>query len=239
MQNGWSQKSLLKALVLSRTYRLSGASNATGTNLDPENKLFWRMHRQRLDAEAMRDSMLAISGELTRNSGGPALVLENPENCGALALKGVNPPNYAHKVPRPGQEFERTLYLPVLRNTFAGPDRVRNFFDFVNPAQTAGQRAQTVVPTQALFLLNNELLRKRAGVLAKNISETLKDRDARIAELWLRVVNRPASNEERHDAVAFLDKLAPLSKDKAGTDALAWHELCHSLLASNLFLFRL
>jgi hypothetical protein len=239
MQNGWSQKALLKALVLSRTYRLSGASNATGTNLDPENKLFWRMHRQRLDAEAMRDSMLAISGELTRNSGGPALVLENPENCGALALKGVNPPNYAHKVPRPGQEFERTLYLPVLRNTFAGPDRVRNFFDFVNPAQTAGQRAQTVVPTQALFLLNNELLRKRAGVLAKNISETLKDRDARIAELWLRVVNRPASNEERHDAVAFLDKLAPLSKDKAGTDALAWHELCHSLLASNLFLFRL
>ena len=142
-------------------------------------------------------------------------------------------------MPRPSQEFERTLYLPVLRNGFAGPDRIRNFFDFVNPAQTAGQRPQTVVPTQALFLLNNELLRKRAGTLAKKLSETVQDRDARIAELWLRVLNRPASSEERHDAVAFLDKLAPLFKDKPLADSLAWHELCHSLLASNLFLFRL
>jgi hypothetical protein len=239
MNGDWSQKALLKALVLSRSYRLSSASDTAGTNIDPENKLFWRMHRQRLDAEAMRDSMLAISGELTRDSGGPALVLENPDNCGALALKGVNPPNYAHKVPRPAQEFERTLYLPVLRNGFAGPDRLRNFFDFVNPAQAAGQRAQTVVPTQALFLLNNELLRKRAGALAKNLSETLKDRDSRITELWLRVLNRPASSEERNDAVAFLDKLAPLLKDKPAADSLAWHELCHSLLASNHFLFRL
>ena len=239
MKGGWSQKALLKALVLSRSYRLSSANDTAAGKIDPENKLFWRMHRQRLDAEALRDSMLAISGELTRNSAGPALVLENPDNCGALALKGVNPPNYAHKVPRPSQEFERTLYLPVLRNGFAGPDRIRNFFDFVNPAQTAGQRPQTVVPTQALFLLNNELLRKRAGTLAKKLSETGQDRDARIAELWLRVLNRPASSEERHDAVAFLDELAPLFKDKPSADSLAWHELCHSLLASNLFLFRL
>ena len=239
MNGGWSQKALLKALVLSRSYRLTSANDTTAAKVDPENKLFWRMHRQRLDAEALRDSMLAISGELHRGSAGPALVLENPENCGALALKGVNPPNYAHKVPRPSQEFERTLYLPVLRNGFAGPDRIRNFFDFVNPAQTAGQRPQTVVPTQALFLLNNELLRKRAGTLAKNLAETVKDRDARIAELWLHVLNRPASGEERNDAITFLDKLALLFKDKPAADSLAWHELCHSLLASNHFLFRL
>ncbi len=239
MNGGWSQKALLKSLVLSRSYRLTSANETAAAKVDPENKLFWRMHRQRLDAEAIRDSMLAISGELSRESAGPALVLENPENCGSLALKGVNPPNYAHKVPRPSQEFERTLYLPVLRNGFAGPDRIRNFFDFVNPAQTAGQRPQTVVPTQALFLLNNELLRKRAGTLAKNLSETFKDRDARIAELWLRALNRPASGEERNEAVAFLEKLAPLFKDKPAADSLAWHELCHSLLASNLFLFRL
>jgi len=101
--------------VLSRTYRLSSANDEAAMRLDPENKLFWRMNRQRLDAEAIRDSMLAISGELTHDSGGPALVLENPENCGALSRKGVNPPSYSHKVPRPSQEFERTIYLPVLR----------------------------------------------------------------------------------------------------------------------------
>jgi hypothetical protein len=159
MQGGWSQKAFLRSLVLSRSYRLSSSNDALAMKLDPENKLFWRMNRQRLDAEALRDSMLAISGELTRDSGGPALVLENPDNCGALALKGVNPPNYKHAKPRPTQEFERTVYLPVLRGGTAGPDRLRAFFDFVDPAGTAGQRNQTVVPTQSLFLLSNDLLR--------------------------------------------------------------------------------
>ena len=122
MQGGWSQKAFLRSLVLSRTYRLSSANEAAAMKLDPENKLYWRMNRQRLDAEALRDSLLAISGELTRDSGGPALVLENPENCGALSLKGVNPPNYRHRKPRPSQEFERTIYLPVSCAT-ASPGR--------------------------------------------------------------------------------------------------------------------
>jgi hypothetical protein len=239
MDGGWSQKAFLKALVLSRTYRLSSTNDPAASKLDPENKLLWRMHRQRLDAEAMRDSLLAISGELIPSSGGPALVLENPENCGALALKGVNPPNYAHKVPRPSQEFERTIYLPVLRNGYAGPDRLRSFFDFVNPAQISGQRPQTVVPTQALFLLNNDLPRKRAGMLSKNLSETFRERDARLAELWLRVLNRPATAEEHADAVAFLEKLQLLFKERPAAEGMAWQELCHSLLASNHFLFRL
>ena len=239
MNNGWSQKRLLRALVLSRTYRLSSASDPAIAKTDPENKWFWRMNRQRLDAEALRDAMLSVSGELTPCNGGPALVLENPENCGSLALKGVNPPNYTHKVPRPSQEFERTVYLPVLRNGFAGPDRLRTFFDFVNPAQISGQRPQTVVPTQALFLLNNELVRKRAGTLAKTLSENFRERDARIAALWLRVMNRPVTPEEHSDAVALLETVTPLFKDLPSADGMAWQELCHTLLASNHFVFRL
>jgi hypothetical protein len=239
MKAGWSQKSLLRSLVLSRTYRLSSANESAAAKIDPENKLLWRMNRQRLDAEAMRDSMLAISGELTRESGGPALVLENPENCGALALKGVNPPTYAHKLPRPAQEFERTIYLPVFRNNFAGPDRVRNFFDFVNPAQISGQRPQTVVPTQALFLLNNDLLRKRSATLAKNVTQTIRDRDARIDEIWLRTLGRPVTREERDEAAAFLDKVGAALNAPAANDFPAFTELCHGLLASNQFIFRL
>ena len=239
MKAGWSQKSLLRSLVLSRTYRLGSANESAAAKIDPENKLFWRMNRQRLDAEAMRDSMLAISGELTRESGGPALVLENPENCGALALKGVNPPTYAHKLPRPAQEFERTIYLPVFRNNFAGPDRIRNFFDFVNPAQISGQRPQTVVPTQALFLLNNDLLRKRSATLAKNVTQTIRDRDARIDEIWLRTLGRPVTREERAEAAAFLDKVGAALNAPPANDFPAFTELCHGLLASNQFIFRL
>ncbi len=239
MNAGWSQKSLLRSLVLSRTYRLSSANDAAASKIDPENKLFWRMNRQRLDAEALRDSMLAISGELTRESSGPALVLENPENCGALALKGVNPPNYVHKVPRPGQDLERTIYLPVLRNNFAGPDRVRNFFDFVNPAQTSGQRPQTVVPTQALFLLNNDLLRKRSVSLAKHVTETIRDQDTRIAAVWLRTLGRPITSEEREEAAAFLKSVGSALNAQGAAEFPAFTELCHVLLASNQFIFRL
>ncbi|MEN9572341.1 MAG: hypothetical protein RL514_196 [Verrucomicrobiota bacterium] len=239
MRDGWSQKQFIRSLVLSRTYRMSSANDPVAMKTDPDNRLLWRMNRQRLDAEALRDALLAVSGELKPGSGGPALVLENVENTGALALKGVNPPTYAHKVPRPSQEFERTIYLPVMRNGFAGPDRVRSFFDFVNPAQITGQRPQTVVPTQALFLLNNDLLRKRAGTLAKNLADTAHDRDARLAELWLRVFSRPITNAERDDAIAFLDKLDPLLKNRPNAESLAWQELCHSLLASNEFVFRL
>ena len=239
MRDGWSQKKFIRSLVLSRTYRMSSANDPVAMKTDPDNRLLWRMNRQRLDAEALRDALLAVSGELKPGSGGPALVLENVENTGSLALKGVNPPTYTHKVPRPSQEFERTIYLPVMRNGFAGPDRVRSFFDFVDPAQTSGQRPQTVVPTQALFLLNNDLVRKRAGTLAKNLSDTAHDRDARLAELWLRVFSRPITNAERDDAVAFLDKLGPLLRGRPDAESLAWQELCHGLLASNQFIFRL
>ena len=75
MQGGWSQKAFLRSVVLSRTYRLSSANEAAAMKLDPENKLYWRMNSQRLDAEALRDFLLAISGELTRDSGGPALTV--------------------------------------------------------------------------------------------------------------------------------------------------------------------
>jgi hypothetical protein len=242
MQGGWSQKAFLRSLVLSRSYRLSSSNDALAMKLDPENKLFWRMNRQRLDAEALRDSMLAISGELTRDSGGPALVLENPDNCGALALKGVNPPNYKHSKPRPTQEFERTLYLPVLRGATAGPDRLRAFFDFVDPAGTAGQRNQTVVPTQSLFLLSNDLLRKRATKLADHFIAAEPNELARLEALWLRVLNRPITSTEREEATTFLGQVEPLIqtvKGRPALDSIKWRELCHSLLASNEFVFRL
>ncbi|MBX7207232.1 MAG: PSD1 and planctomycete cytochrome C domain-containing protein [Verrucomicrobiaceae bacterium] len=246
MQGGWSQKQFLRSLVLSRTYRLSSRNgdlqsptaveNRRSSELDPENKLYWRMNRQRLDAEALRDSLLAISGELARDSGGPALVMEKAENCGALSLKGVNPPNYAHKVPRPIQEFERTIYLPVFRNNFAGPDRLRGQFDFIDPAMIAGQRNQTVVPTQSLFLLNNDLIRKRAFALAKSLLAAEKNDLARLETLWLRALNRPITSSERDEALALLEAVTPSGKP-AGP--VQWTELCHSLLASNEFVFRL
>ena len=233
MENGWSQKQLLRALVLSRTYRLSSSNIAPAHTADPTNKTYWRMNRQRLDAEALRDSLLSVSEELVRESGGPALVLENPENCGSLSLKGVNPPNYRHAKPRPKQEFERTIYLPVLRTGLTSSDKLRAVFDFIDPAGTAGQRNQTMVPTQSLFLMNNELVRKRAQAVATKLLAGYPDDTARIQSLWRRVLSRSITPAELQDAAEFIQHSQtadPLSK---------WVELTHSLLASNEFIFRL
>ena len=240
-QNGWSQKQLIRSLVLSRTYRLSSTNDATAMQVDPDNRLLWRMNRERLDAEAIRDSLLAVSGELITSNGGPALVLEEVENCGALVQQGVNPPNYNHRKSRPDQEFQRSIYLPVMRTNTTQLDRIRTHFDFVNPAQIAGQRSQTVVPTQALFVMNNELFRKRAKALAEHLITEFPQSDVRLEQLWLRVFSRPIPDTERSAVTTFLRELdhAPTEANEKVSELVAWQELCHSLLASNEFIFRL
>lgn len=241
LENGWSQKQLIRSIVLSRTYRLSSANDAAALKIDPDNRLLWRMNRRRLDAEVLRDGLLAIGGELRPSTGGPALVLEEVENCGSLVRQGVNPPNYNHRKPRAGEEFVRTIYLPVMRTNTAANDRLRSFFDFVNPAQIAGQRNQTVVPTQALFAMNNDLFRKRAKALAEQVVAAAARPEARLNLLWLRVFNRPITPAERDDATAFLSRLdaAVETPNTAARETLRWQELCHALLASNEFLFRI
>ena len=240
-QHGWSQKQLIRELVLSRTYRLSSTNDATAMQVDPDNRLLWRMNRQRLDAEAIRDSLLAVSGQLITSNGGPALVLEEVENCGNLVQQGVNPPNYSHRKSRPDQEFQRSIYLPVMRTNTTSLDRIRTHFDFVNPAQIAGQRSQTVVPTQALFVMNNELFRKRAKALADHLVTEFPQADVRLEQLWFRVFSRPITDTERSAVTTFLRELdyAPTEATEKVRESLKWQELCHSLLASNEFIFRL
>jgi len=242
MADGWSQKRFLRGLVLSHAYRLSSANHAEGLSLDPENRLYWRMNRQRLEAEAIRDSLLKVSGELTAKSGGPSLALEFIENTGGLTAAGINPPNYHHRKSRPSQEFGRTVYLPVMRNGPTSADKIRSFFDFVDPAGITGQRNQTVMPTQSLFLLNNDLVRKRASSLAKQLIAAHADENTRLEALWLRAWNRPISSDERVSAANFLKEITPLLKTPRTPETLEaarWQELCHSLLASNAFIYRL
>lgn len=231
IRGGWSQKQLIRSLVLSRAYRMSSAHNALAMQRDPDNRLLWRMNRQRLDAEAIRDSMLSISGQLIRSAGGTALPLEYPENVTSLSPRAVNPPAFKFSKMRPVQDFERTIYLPVIRTaTQPGSAKLRDVFDFTQPAQIAGKRAETAVPTQALFLLNSDLLRARATELAKDLAQSTPNCGERLEALWLRVLSRPITMAERDDASRFLASLSP---DQA------WTELCHALLSSNEFLLRL
>ncbi|MFO0867757.1 MAG: PSD1 and planctomycete cytochrome C domain-containing protein [Pirellulales bacterium] len=231
MRDGWSQKQLIRTLVLSRAYGLSSGSDPAALARDPENRLWWRMPSQRLDAEALRDSLLAVSGELLASGGGPSLPLEYLENTGNLAPGAVNPPSFTLRRFRPAQEFQRTIYLPVVRSAQTGPARLRDVFDFTQPAQIAGRRSQTVVATQALYLLNNDLPRRRAAALAALTCSASPETDTRLEQLWWRVFQRSIAPVERAEATEFLTALEGQGE--------AWVELCHALLTSNEFLHRL
>ena len=239
---GWSQKRLLRELVLSRTYRQSSLPNAEFESRDPENRQLWRMPRRRLDAEALRDGLLAVAGRLHPTGGGPGLPLEYPENTGGLRRGEVNPPHFNLGKFRPEQEYLRTVYLPIIRSgPQVGPAEVRNVFDFTQPGEFAGRRSTTTVPTQALFLMNGPLLKNRAREVAQRVLREAATEPERLLHLWRLVLGREVSDEEQAGARQLLEQLRP---ELAGGGELAppeielrtWSELCHALLASNEFL---
>jgi hypothetical protein len=229
IKDGWSQKRLIRSLVLSRTYGLDSAHDVRAHAADPGNRLLWRMNRVRLDAEALRDSMIFVAGQLKPSTGGSALPLEFLENVGGLSPTDVNPPNFRLAKWRPEQEFERTIYLPVVRHSAQpGPAELRNVFDFAQPSEFTGKRSVTAVPTQALFLMNSPIVKKHATALAERMTKE-PDESKRLELLWLALLNRPITEPERLESIEFLKEVG---------DG-AWVELCHALLASNEFLIRM
>ncbi len=230
IRGGWSQKSLIRTLVLSRAYRMSSAHDEVADAVDPTNRLLWRMNRRRLDAEALRDALLAIGDQLLFQGGGPALPLELVENVANLDPKNVNPPSFSLSRWRPEQASQRTIYLPIIRSgAQPGPAEIRNVFDFVQPAEFTGQRPNTAVPTQALFLMNSPDIKQYASQLAERIQREATDAGAQLESLWLCTLNRPITINERRQAQQFL----------AEVGETGWVELCHAIVAANEFLMTL
>ena len=246
--DGWSQKRLIREIVLSRTYRQRAEADGSAQAAiaaDPENRLLWRMSPRRLDAEMLRDSVLAVSGELKPCAGGPALAPEFIENVGGLNPTDVNPISFSLSKFREDQRSLRTIYLPVVRSSEQqGPAEVLNFFDFAQPAMLTGARPTTSVSAQALYLLNGPLLKDAARNLATELAAdtTLATDEERVAALYLRALGRPPAADESIAAREFLAKggASTAGTDSGGTGTSeAWQRLIHALLTSNDFLFRL
>jgi len=177
IQRGWSTKSLIRDIVLSDTYRQSSADRPEAATADPENTLLWRAHRRRMDFEAMRDSMLAASGQLDLTEGGRPVDLS------------------AEPFPT-----RRTVYGHIDR---ANLDPLFTTFDFPNPDVSSPERPQTMVPQQALFALNDGFIIAQARALA---SAAGKSENPSAAVEWLhrRVFLRPPTPEESRLATEFL-----------------------------------
>jgi mono/diheme cytochrome c family protein len=184
-QRGWSTKRLIRDIVLSDTYRQSSAERPEGTAADPENSLLWRAHRRRMDFEAMRDSMLAASGQLDLTEGG------RPVDLSAE--------------PFPAR---RTIYGHIDR---ANLDPLFTTFDFPSPDVSSPERPQTMVPQQALFALNDGFIVAQARALAAAArSATGNSADPAPAVAWLhrRVFLRPPTPQEAGLAADFFSEAA-------------------------------
>jgi len=213
---GWSLKSMHRLIVTSATYRQSSRVTPEGLKLDPENVLLWRQNRQRLDGEAIRDALLAVSGRLNRAMGGPSVFPELPPELSKLSSKGAVWP----VSPRAEDRARRSLYVFVRRNL-----RYPFFEVFDRPDTNAScpRRPVTTIAPQALSLLNSRLAHDSAQALAARAERHNRgDQIARIARI---AFGREADPVERRIMSEFL----------AGDDSL--YHLCLAMLNTNAFIY--
>ena len=221
-ENNWSVKSLIRSIVLSRTYRLSSISTAAGTAADPDNSLFWRMNHRRLDAESIRDAMLAASGQLDHTPRRKSAVAEIGDvNIG----RNANVDRRLNELNR-----HRSVYLPIVRNRL--PEMLR-LFDFAEPSIIVGRRDVTTVPAQALFLLNSNFVLELSDRMAEQLLASGNDESARVRQAYRLSLSRTPSETEISAAMDLVrDTIASLPDgDDDRKQLQAWSGLCQSLLA--------
>ncbi len=177
-----------------------------GAKADPENTLLWRAHRLRVDAETLRDSILAISGTLDANAGGPSL-----------------PTGFKSEFGHEFTSLKRSVYIPVFRNRM---HEIFGAFDFANPNFVVGKRSRSTILTQSLYLMNNPFMHEQAQAAAKRLSSdpSADTNYDRITLAYRMILCRDPRPDELNLALQFIGQAAP-------NDLNAWTGLTHSLLS--------
>jgi hypothetical protein len=225
VRQGWSIKAMHRLMVLSNAYRMASRSDAKSDDADPQNKLLHRMAVRRLEAEAVRDAMLAVSGRLDRRMYGPG-----PLPYLTPFMLGRGRPSASGPLDGDGR---RSVYLNVRRN-FLNPMFLA--FDYPIPFTCIGRRGVSNVPAQALTLLNNPFVVQQAQLWAKRVlAEPERTSKERVASLYVSAFGREPSEAELNEALAFL---AEQGKEYGKPDdPRAWADLCHVLFNVKEFIF--
>jgi hypothetical protein len=212
-------KALHRLILTSAAYRQSAVRNpsdlAVGQRLDPENRLLWKRTVQRLDAEEIRDAMLAVSGEIDPAIGGPSVPTARPR---------------------------RTIDTRVMRNT---SDPLLNAFDGADGATSTARRNTTTTPTQALLLINGQWTMARAKAFASSLDRrepSSVGARSRVVLAYQMALGRRPEPDEMEDALAFIERQADLLPNSERpsnvvVDRGALADFCHVLLNSNEFLY--
>lgn len=224
VKEGWSLKRMHRRMVLSSTYRMSSQSNATFDAIDPQNRWLHKMNVVRLEGEAIRDAILAVSGRLSKSQFGPGVL---PYLTAYMNGRG-----------RPGSgpldgDGRRSIYLNVRRN-FLSPMLLA--FDYPIPFTTIGRRTVSNVPAQALCLMNNQFIVQQAEVWAKRIlTQSDSTPEGRIRSMYLAAYSRLPSPDELMAGLNFISKQQQLYE--TGERDKAWTDLAHVLFNVKEFVF--
>jgi hypothetical protein len=223
IRSGWSAKAIHRLILNSATYRQSSRPLGNTDHVDPENRLLGRFPLRRLDAEAIRDGMLAASGELDPHMGGPYVpTLRDDEGAVLVAETAAG-------------AQRRSIYLQQRRTQVHGLLQV---FDAPSIVFSCTFRAPTTVPLQSLNLLNSSFVRLRATALANRVAAAAENNsDERIRLAFLLVAARPPTESEFVMARSFIAQQPRHYNDRPDAEALAWSDFCQMLLASNAFLY--
>jgi hypothetical protein len=205
VEKGWSTKNLIREIMLSRVYQLSSAHSDAQAGVDIENQLHWRQNRRRLQAEAIRDSILSTTGKLNRKLGG-------------ATVKPGTKTEYGYKF----EGNRRSIYTPVFRNTLP---EIMQVFDFADPNLVTGKRTTSSVPTQALFLMNNTFVLRQAEVAATRLLEERSgNNETRVKYAYQLTLGRNPNQQEEQIILRFLEETTDTGK--------AWAHVFQSLFSS-------
>jgi hypothetical protein len=239
-KNGWSIKQMHRLIMNSAVYQQSSTpiphSAHTGARMgalrtphskDPENRLFSHFSLRRLEAEEIRDSILAVSGSLDRTMGGSILPLKNRE----YVFDHTSKDNTRYDSKR------RSVYVPVVRNNLYD---VFSLFDFGDAQLIEGNRPTTTVAPQALFMLNSDMVLDSAAALADQLLQRSElDTDGKDRLLYQKAYSRLPSAKEAARARTLLTRFqqAASEPDPEKRSRQAWTWLTHTTLAANEFIF--
>ncbi|MFM7605049.1 MAG: DUF1553 domain-containing protein [Prosthecobacter sp.] len=253
MRGGWSLKQLHRLIMTSRTYRQASTRDEKRDMIDPDNFYLSRMNVRRLEAETLRDSLLAISGKLNPKIGGsPVPVMFNEE--GQVVI-GIDTTDTAGRptgkiIPMNGDEFRRSIYVQARRSR---PLEMFATFDAPLMEPSCDARAVTTVSPQSLLLMNSATMRVHAQQFAQRVqSEGGKDLPDQVRLAWKLVNGRAASEADVQQSVEFVKsqtefykvnptplevQLGAPSKTIGDPAFLGLTALCHALMSSNALLY--
>ena len=230
MASGWNIKDLHRLILTSSTWQMATTTphESPGQAVDPENHLLWKFPLRRLDAEQIRDSVLAVSGRLDMSVGGKTVPLRNRQFVF----------NHTSRDHTRYDSLRRAVYLPVIRNNLYP---LFQQFDFPDPTMPTGHRSETVIAPQALLLMNSDLVIDSARQLASSLLNETNSDEERVTIAWQRVTGRPSTPAENNRILAFIDDTTAATVAATGVDEdqrlRAWTMFCQSLFAGNEFMY--